>query len=107
MQRTSAPPDIVRDESHSFGVIASIQRSAGKFWSEALIIIIAVSLWLPRFSGPIDLRYDASVYYLLGTSLAAGHGYRIESEPDRRRRCNIRRSASGHYSCVSKSARHK
>ena len=81
MQQTSAPPDIVRDESRSFGVIASIRRSASKFWSEALIIIIAVSLWLPRLSGPIDLRYDASVYYLLGTSLAAGHGYRIESEP--------------------------
>jgi hypothetical protein len=81
MQQTSAPPDTVRDESRSFGVIASIRRSASNFWSEALIIIIAVSLWLPRFSGPIDLRYDASVYYLLGTSLAAGHGYRIESEP--------------------------
>ena len=81
MQRTSAPPDIVCDESRSFGVIASIRRSASKFRSEALIIIIAVSLWLPRLSGPIDLRYDASVYYLLGTSLAAGKGYRIESEP--------------------------
>ena len=31
--------------------------------------------------GPIDLRYDGGVYYLLGTSLAQGHGYRISSEP--------------------------
>ena len=38
-------------------------------------------LWLPRLTGPIDLRWDAGVYYLLGTSLATGHGYRILSEP--------------------------
>jgi hypothetical protein len=36
---------------------------------------------LPRLSGPIDLRWDAGVYYLLGSSLATGHGYRILSEP--------------------------
>jgi hypothetical protein len=36
---------------------------------------------MPRLLGPIDLRWDASVYYLLGTSLTNGHGYRIESEP--------------------------
>src|SRR4029077_17075997 len=38
-------------------------------------------LWLPRLSGPLDLRWDAGVYYVLGTSLATGHGYRILSEP--------------------------
>lgn len=38
-------------------------------------------MWLPRLSGPIDLRWDGGVYYLLGTSLAQGHGYRIPSEP--------------------------
>ncbi len=38
-------------------------------------------IWLPRLSGPIDLRWDAGVYYLSGTSLAQGHGYRIPSEP--------------------------
>jgi hypothetical protein len=42
---------------------------------------VAIILWLPRLSGPIDLRWDAGVYYLLGTSLAQGHGYRIPSEP--------------------------
>ena len=31
--------------------------------------------------GPLDLRYDAGVYYILGTSLAEGHGYRLLSEP--------------------------
>jgi hypothetical protein len=45
------------------------------------VIALALLLWAPRFSGPIDLRYDAGVYYLLGTSLAKGEGYRIPSEP--------------------------
>ena len=38
-------------------------------------------MWLPRLTGAIDLRWDAGVYYVLGTSLATGHGYRILSEP--------------------------
>ena len=36
----------------------------------ALLLGFTVLIWLPRFEGPIDLRYDAGVYYLLGTSLA-------------------------------------
>jgi hypothetical protein len=43
--------------------------------------LLAVLLWMPRLRGPIDLRYDAGVYYLLGVSLAQGDGYRILSEP--------------------------
>ena len=31
--------------------------------------------------GPIDLRWDGGAYYILGTSLAEGDGYRIRSEP--------------------------
>jgi len=50
-------------------------------WSYLGVVALAVLLWLPRLSGPIDLRYDAGVYYLLGTSLAQGDGYRIASEP--------------------------
>jgi hypothetical protein len=46
-----------------------------------VVVVIAVSLWVPRFSGPIDLRWDAGVYYVLGTSLSTGQGYRILSEP--------------------------
>lgn len=57
------------------------QPRIARYWGEALIILVALSLWLPRLSGPIDLRWDASVYYLLGTSLAHGDGYRIASEP--------------------------
>jgi hypothetical protein len=45
------------------------------------LLAVAVSLWLPRLRGPLDLRYDAGVYYILGTSLAEGRGYRLLNEP--------------------------
>ncbi|MBA3892074.1 MAG: hypothetical protein H0X69_00030 [Gemmatimonadales bacterium] len=47
----------------------------------AIILLVAVGLWLPRLQGPLDLRYDAGVYYILGTSLAEGRGYRLLNEP--------------------------
>lgn len=56
-------------------------RNRGGRWSYLIVVGLAVLLWLPRLSGPIDLRYDAGVYFLLGVSLAEGHGYRIPSEP--------------------------
>lgn len=31
--------------------------------------------------GPLDLRWDGGVYYVLGTSLAEGTGYRLLNEP--------------------------
>lgn len=45
-----------------------------------LLILVALSWW-PRARGPIDLRWDAAVYYELGTSLAEGKGYRLLNEP--------------------------
>jgi hypothetical protein len=45
------------------------------------LVMVAVALWLPRLRGPLDLRYDAGVYYILGTSLAEGRGYRLLNEP--------------------------
>lgn len=56
-------------------------------WSRAdrlglgVVVALALLLWAPRLSGPIDLRYDAGVYYVLGTSLASGQGYRLLNEP--------------------------
>jgi hypothetical protein len=49
----------------------------------AVVILCAfvVGTWLPRFRGPIDLRWDGAVYYILGTSLAEGKGYRLLNEP--------------------------
>lgn len=52
-----------------------------RYWAELVVITLVLVLWAPRLSGPIDLRWDAGVYYVLGTSLATGQGYRIISEP--------------------------
>lgn len=46
-----------------------------------VLILLSLGLWLPRLRGPLDLRYDAGVYYILGTSLAQGTGYRLLNEP--------------------------
>ena len=59
----------------------SLRTLIGRWWGESVVVAIALLLWMPRLSGPIDLRWDAGVYYILGTSLAEGHGYRILSEP--------------------------
>jgi len=59
--------------------------SPGSITSRSLIIatliVIAVASWLPRFQGPLDLRWDSGAYYILGTSLAEGKGYRLLNEP--------------------------
>src|SRR5215467_3483547 len=47
----------------------------------ALVLAVAALMWLPRRSGPIDMRWDGAVYYLLGTSLAEGKGYKLLNEP--------------------------
>ena len=46
-----------------------------------VLLALATGLWMPRLRGSLDLRYDAGVYYILGTSLAQGRGYRLLSEP--------------------------
>lgn len=78
-------------EAHADEVISNSRPASSKspplraFFSGylhfALVVGLAIVLWLPRLSGPIDLRWDAGVYYVLGTSLATGQGYRILSEP--------------------------
>lgn len=56
-------------------------RTPVRMVSVALVAVVVFGLWALRLRGPIDLRYDAGVYYVLGTSLATGDGYRIISEP--------------------------
>jgi len=52
---------------------------------EAIIFLILLALitliWLPRFRGPIDLRWDGGAYYVLGTAIADGKGYKLLNEP--------------------------
>jgi hypothetical protein len=58
----------------------SVERRQDLICGVALLLIwLAVSI--PRLNGPIDLRWDASAYYVLGTALAEGKGYRLLNEP--------------------------
>ena len=50
-------------------------------WSFAALAAVSLVLRVPHLSGPLDLRFDAGVYYTLGMSLAEGKGYRMLSEP--------------------------
>ena len=65
----------------SVGRKAKKRALVTRYWGEVVVVALAFILWAPRLSGPIDLRYDGGVYYVLGTSLSEGHGYRIPSEP--------------------------
>lgn len=47
----------------------------------SILVILIVAMWLPRMQGPIDLRWDGGTYYVLGTSLTEGKGYRLLNEP--------------------------
>src|SRR5215470_15208137 len=46
-----------------------------------VLVMLALLSWLPRLKGPIDLRWDGGAYYVLGTALAQGKGYRLLNEP--------------------------
>jgi hypothetical protein len=56
-------------------------KRAREFAGPLLVVALTIGLWLPRLHGPIDLRFDAGVYYVLGASLAEGRGYRLLNEP--------------------------
>src|SRR5690242_1612378 len=47
----------------------------------AVLLSLVLATWVPRLRGPIDLRYDAGYYFMLGTGLAKNKGYRLLSEP--------------------------
>ena len=47
----------------------------------SVVVALTVVTWIPRLSGPIDLRWDAAAYYLLATGLSTGEGYRYLNEP--------------------------
>jgi hypothetical protein len=46
-----------------------------------VLLFVWLALWAPRLTGPINFRWDASAYYVLGTALAEGKGYRLLNEP--------------------------
>ncbi|HUR93163.1 MAG TPA: hypothetical protein VMY76_01175 [Gemmatimonadales bacterium] len=45
------------------------------------VLLLWIAVWVARLDGPIDLRWDASTYYVLGTSLGQDRGYRLLNEP--------------------------
>jgi len=46
-----------------------------------VLLLVYLIVWIPRLTGPINFRWDASTYYMLGTALAEGKGYRLLNEP--------------------------
>ena len=61
---------------------STLRNHADSAWAPyALLGLLVMALWLPRFHGPLDLRWDGAVYYVLGTSLSEGKGYRLLNEP--------------------------
>lgn len=77
----TVPRPVVSDSAAPFAQPAAAAFSPRRGWPLLLVLALTVGLWVPRLSGPIDLRYDAGVYFSLGVSLAEGRGYRILSEP--------------------------
>lgn len=59
----------------------SLLEFMGKKKCVLLLALISLMLCAPRLGGPLDFRYDGGVYYILGTSLAEGKGYRLLNEP--------------------------
>ena len=61
--------------------LAADRRSSRERFILCLLLFLGAVIWLPRLHGPLDLRWDAGAYYVLGTSLAEGRGYRLLNEP--------------------------
>ncbi len=55
--------------------------SRRELFAVLVLAILIIAVWAPRRTGPLDLRWDGGVYYILGTSLAEGKGYRLLNEP--------------------------
>jgi hypothetical protein len=79
--KTRANETIFDQPARIHGNNTRIGRVVTRFWAEVVLVAVAVLLWLPRLSGPLSLKWDASTYYVLGTALAEGKGYRLLNEP--------------------------
>jgi hypothetical protein len=66
------------DRSAPVPIRPSWRRDA---FATVLVVTLSVLLWVPRWRGPIDMRWDGAVYFILGTSLAEGKGYKLLNEP--------------------------
>ena len=67
--------------SDNRAIMLRLRKRAFQLSLIAILVGVALISWSSRLIGPIDLRYDASTYFILGTSLAEGKGYRLLNEP--------------------------
>jgi len=70
-----------RERSNPIGVDTRIRVRPTRLFLILALLALTVATWVPRFRGPIDLRWDGATYYVLGTALAEGKGYRLLNEP--------------------------
>jgi hypothetical protein len=79
---TNSPPAAATTEQVVARRVISIDaRARYDLICFAVLFLVFLALWLPRLTGPINFRWDASTYYVLGTALAEGKGYRLLNEP--------------------------
>ena len=74
-------PSSVRSISRPTSLTTTFRGPTGTFVACVVVVLVSLATWWARLDGPIDLRWDGGAYYILGTSLADGHGYRLLSEP--------------------------
>lgn len=81
---TAAQPINVEDMALGKSGTAGATHLA-PWWADALcalaLCVITLLTWIPRWKGPLDVRWDGGTYFILGTSLAQGKGYRLLNEP--------------------------
>src|SRR5258707_319742 len=78
--RTIAPENRVTAGSEPAVRAHTALHRADAICALALCLLTLLS-WIPRWNGPLDLRWDGGTYFILGTSLAQGKGYRLLNEP--------------------------
>lgn len=81
MSDSTTPGVVVDDDDEHHAAAARPGWSRADRRCVLALLGVVLLLWAPRLGGPMDLRYDAGVYYILGTSLAEGRGYRLLNEP--------------------------
>ncbi|MGH7214079.1 MAG: hypothetical protein ACREIT_04890 [Tepidisphaeraceae bacterium] len=79
-QRMTTETDTLRPDASGSRPVPRADRRWDAACAVALVLI-TLATWAPRLRGPIDLRQDAGTYFVLGTSIARGDGYRLLNEP--------------------------
>ena len=77
----SSPATVATEHSVRKRVPLIQATSRSDLICSAALLLVFLALWVPRLTGPINFRWDASTYYILGTALAEGKGYRLLNEP--------------------------